>query len=72
MSKECRICGKKGMIARRLNKLRGKYNPSPKYKQQPNIQWVKVPLDIKQAAFKVFAGKRVLACTKCRKTTLKK
>lgn len=72
MSKECQLCGKKGMIVRKLNKLRGKYNPSPKYKQQPNLQWVIVPLEIKKKEFKPFAGKRVMACAKCRKTTLKK
>ena len=71
MARECRICGKKGRMVRRLNKLRGKYNPSPKRKQQPNLQWVRVPNDIKKEPFKALAGKRLLACSKCRKTIIK-
>jgi len=66
--KKCAICGKKGMMVWRLLKLRGKYHPTIKKRKYPNLQWVKIPLDIKKPAYKKFAGKRVLACTKCIKT----
>jgi len=59
------------MITRKWKKLRGKYHPIAKRKQQPNLQWVKVPAEIKKEPFEKLAGKRVLACTKCRKTLLK-
>jgi len=52
--KQCAICNKKGKLVWRLKKLRGKYNPTVKRRQYPNLQWVKLP-----------SGKRVLACTKC-------
>ena len=42
-----------------------KFNPSVKRKQVPNLQWVTIPPDIQKPAFKKFAGKRILACTKC-------
>lgn len=54
MAKQCQICAKKGKLVWRLKKLRGKYNPTVKRRQYPNLQWVKLP-----------SGKRVLACTKC-------
>ncbi len=60
MGKECTICGKTSSMQRKLNKLRGKYNPSPKKRVYPNLQWVKLP-----------DGKRVKACTKCIKATEK-
>ena len=63
--KQCQICAKKRNLARRLNKLRGKYNPTDKRKQKPNLQWVTVPVGIKNKLFKDFIGKRVLLCTKC-------
>jgi len=63
--KQCQICAKKRNLARRLNKLRGKYNPTDKRKQKPNLQWVRIPIGIKKPLFKDFAGKRILACTKC-------
>ena len=68
MAKECQICGKKGIMVWRRIKLRGKYNPTTKRKQKPNLQWVKIPLDTKKLAYKKFAGKRILACAKCIKT----
>jgi len=68
MTKQCAICGKKGMMVWRLLKLRGKYHPTIKKRKYPNLQWVRIPLDIKKPAYKKFAGKRVLACTKCIKT----
>ena len=71
MAKQCAICEKKGIMARKLNKLRGKYNPSPKKRKHPNLQWVKVPIDTERKAFKKFVGKRILACTKCIKSLSK-
>lgn len=73
MARECRICNKKGMLTWRRAKLRGKYNPTAKKRQQPNLQWVIVPLNLKtkKEAFKKMEGKRVLACSKCRKTVIK-
>jgi len=71
MAKQCTICKKTGLMARKLNKLRGKYNPSPKKRKYPNLQWVKVPIDVEKKAFRKFAGKRILACTKCIKTLSK-
>jgi ribosomal protein L28 len=70
--KQCAICAKKRNIARRLKKLRGKYNPTIKRKQKPNLQWVRVPLDIKKQPYKQFAGKRILACAKCIKAISKR
>jgi ribosomal protein L28 len=60
MSKVCQICGKKSIVARKRNKLRGKYNPTPKKRKYPNLQWVRLA-----------SGKRVLACTRCIKTLSK-
>ncbi|PIR72232.1 MAG: 50S ribosomal protein L28 [Candidatus Nealsonbacteria bacterium CG10_big_fil_rev_8_21_14_0_10_36_24] len=61
MSKVCTICGKKSMLAWRLVKLRGKYNPTTKKRKYPNLQWVRLP-----------SRKRVLACTKCIKAMAKR
>ncbi len=66
--KQCQICAKKRNLARRLNKLRGKYNPTTKRKQKPNLQWINVPIGIKNSLFKDFVGKRALLCAKCIKT----
>ena len=68
MAKQCSICGKKGKKGWKLKKLRGKYNPTKKRKQYPNLQWVKVPIDIKKPVYKKLAGKRILVCAKCIKT----
>ncbi len=65
MAKECTICGKKSIMVWRLKKLRGRYNPTVKKRKYPNLQWVRIPIDTKRKAYKKFAGKRVLACTKC-------
>jgi len=72
MANQCPICGKKSQLKRKLNKLRGKYNPSPKKRKYPNLQWVKIPIDVKKQAFKKFAGKRIRVCTKCIKTLSKR
>jgi ribosomal protein L28 len=60
MVKKCQICKKgKFKVGRRV-KLRGKYNPTTKRFQKPNLQYFKLP-----------SGKRILICTKCRKKLLK-
>jgi len=61
MEKVCAICSKKSGLASRLVKLRGKYNPTTKRRQRPNLQWLKLN-----------SGKRVLACAKCIKKFSKK
>jgi ribosomal protein L28 len=65
MAKICSICGKGSKVFGVRKKLRGKYNPTTKRRKYPNLQWVRIPQDIKKEKFKKFAGKRVLACTKC-------
>ena len=72
MAKQCAICKKRGTMVWRLKKLRGKYNPTIKKRKYPNLQWVRIPFDIKKPAYKKFAGKRILACAKCIKTLAKK
>lgn len=68
MAKQCAICGKKSRLVWRLVKLRGKYNPTTKRRVYPNLQWVRIPSGMKKERYKKFAGKRILACTKCIKT----
>ncbi len=71
MTKECKLCGKKSENFTKLNKFRGKYNPSTKKRRYPNVQWVKVPLEVTKESFKKFAGQRLKACAKCIKTLSK-
>ena len=71
MAKKCIICGKKSILVWRLVKLRGKYNPVTKRRVKPNLQWVRIPVGIKSKHYKKFAGKRILACTKCIKALAK-
>ncbi|MFH1894437.1 MAG: L28 family ribosomal protein [Patescibacteria group bacterium] len=61
MAQNCAICEKRYSFAWRLVKLRGKYNPTIKRKQKPNLQWTRLA-----------SGKRVKACTKCIKAMGKK
>ncbi len=72
MAKECAICNKGSRLVGRYKKLRGKYNPLPKRRKYPNLQWAWIPNDIKRLKFKPFAGKRVKACAKCIKTMAKR
>ena len=58
MEKVCTICQKKSSMMTRLVKLRGKYNPTAKYRTKPNLQWVRL-------TFGINSGKRILACAKC-------
>jgi ribosomal protein L28 len=69
--KKCAICQKEPKSVFRLVKLRGKFNPTTKRKVRPNLQWVKIPIGIKKEPYKKFAGKRILACTKCIKALAK-
>ncbi|MDP2735912.1 MAG: L28 family ribosomal protein [bacterium] len=56
MAQNCAICGKGRNVAWTLVKLRGKYNPTTKHAQKPNLQWATLS-----------TGERVKACTKCKK-----
>ena len=71
MAQVCAICGKKPVVGRSYKKLISRYNPSPKKKKYPNLQWVKVPKDVQNPAFKKFAGKRIKICTNCLRTLYK-
>lgn len=71
MKKQCAICGKGSRIFGKRVKLRGKYNPTTKKRKYPNLQWVKIPLDVKKEPYRKLAGKKILACTKCIKAMTK-
>jgi len=58
MAKQCTICGKTSLMAGQRKKLMSRYNPTPKKRKQPNLQWVQLGPN----------NKRVKACTKCIKT----
>jgi len=72
MEKQCAICGKSSSMGGEYKKLISRYNPSPKKRKYPNLQWVKIPVETTQKKYKEFAGKRVLACAKCIKALAKK
>lgn len=63
--KQCTICHKTSAMGGHYKKLISKYNPSPKKRKYPNLQWLKVPLGIQKEKYRQFAGKRIVACTKC-------
>ncbi len=65
MAKKCAICKKGSRVFGVKKKLRGKYNPTVKRRKYPNLQWLRVPSDIKQKKYKPFAGQKILTCTKC-------
>lgn len=66
MARQCAICQKGARRAWRRVQLRAeKFNPTIKRVQKPNLHWVKIPLDIKNKKYKPFAGKKILACSKC-------
>jgi ribosomal protein L28 len=54
MKKECPLCGKGTIMARKRNLLRGKYNPTAKTRKYPNLQWSIMP-----------DGTRGKICTSC-------
>lgn len=59
--RQCKICGKSSiMLGGKYKKVMSRYNPTPKKRKYPNLQWAKLP-----------SGKRVKACTKCIKTLVK-
>lgn len=55
--KACAICDKTSKMGGKRNLLRGKYNPTPKKRKYPNLQYARIP------------GKtgRVLLCARCLK-----
>jgi len=46
--KKCAICGKSSSMGGEYYKLISRYNPSPKKRKYPNLQWVKIPLGTTQ------------------------
>jgi len=58
--RQCKICGKKSGWGGKYRKVMSVYDPTPKRKQYPNLQWVRLA-----------SGKRVKACAKCIKTLAK-
>src|SRR3989344_1975825 len=60
MSRVCALCGKTSVMQWRYKKLRGHFNPTLKERKFPNLQ-ITTTSD----------GRRVRACTKCIRTTLK-
>lgn len=58
--KQCAICSKAGNRVWRRVKLRGKYNPTVKRTQKPNLQWARLA-----------SGERAKICTKCMKAMAK-
>ena len=71
MAKTCAVCAKKSIMGRQYKKLMSKYNPTPKKRKYPNLQWARVPAETEQKRFKGFAGQRILACAKCIKAMAK-
>ena len=72
MAKTCTICEKTSTVNWKLVKLRGKYNPTRKYRKYPNLQWALIPMTAKSPkGIAKHRGKRILACTKCIKALAK-
>ncbi|MDD5569407.1 MAG: hypothetical protein PHG23_03270 [Candidatus Pacebacteria bacterium] len=71
MEKTCAICGKSSSLGREYKKLISRYNPGPKKRKYPNLQWVTVPTGTTKKKYKDFAGKRIIACAKCIKALAK-
>ncbi len=65
MAKECAICEKKSVMSRQRKKLMSKYNPTPKKRKYPNLQNLNVPENVSNPKYKDYAGKKIIACTKC-------
>jgi hypothetical protein len=67
--RKCTICGKGSIMRAARKKLRGKYNPTPKKRKYPNLQWTRrANGKPRNASLWTLRGKRVLACTRCIKT----
>lgn len=60
MKNKCQVCKKGKFKTWKRVKLRGKYNPTVKKFQKPNLHWLKLK-----------DGKRILVCTKCRRKLLR-
>lgn len=69
MAQTCVLCAKTINRAWRLIKLRGKYNPTVKRTQRPNLQWTTLTEQV-AARFGLTEG-RVKACAKCIKSLSK-
>jgi ribosomal protein L28 len=65
MPKQCLICEKKSVMSSQRKKLMSKYNPTPRKRVRPNLQVLKVPLDVTNPRYKEHAGQKITACTKC-------
>gem|GEM_PF-360028 len=68
---KCTICQKSSEVAGRYVKTIGQYNPTEKRRRKPNLQKVQVPKEVKVKRVKPFAGKKVLACSRCIKSVSK-
>ncbi|MBI4193314.1 MAG: 50S ribosomal protein L28 [Candidatus Colwellbacteria bacterium] len=55
--RKCSLCGKGSVIRSQRVKVRSAYNPTPRKRKYPNLQW-----------FRSASGERLLACTQCIKT----
>lgn len=64
--KACAICGKTSMMGGKRNLLRGKYNPTPKKRKYPNLQYARVPASPTSQGGPGKTG-RVLLCARCLK-----
>lgn len=60
MARQCKICGRSSQMQGRRKLLRGNYNPTPRIRRYPNLQWMRLP-----------DGSRKKACTRCIKTATK-
>ena len=60
MSRVCAICGKSYLNAVKYKKVKSAYDPTSRHRQNANLQWFRMP-----------DGRRVKACTKCRKRLAK-
>jgi len=58
--RQCNVCHKGSVMRAQRRLLRGNYNPLPKQRKYPNLQWAKV------------GGERLKVCTTCLKTLNKK
>ncbi|GBD33844.1 50S ribosomal protein L28 [bacterium HR34] len=60
MARQCELCKKTTRTAVKLKKLRGKYNPTQKKRQKPNLKKIEIDKGIK-----------IRVCMKCAKTLAK-
>ena len=77
MAKKCAICGKTSIMVWQRSRLRaGKYNPTTKKRQYPNLQKTRLISGSRRDKSLLHpslrSGKRVLACAKCIKAMAKR